>query len=117
MILEQFDARLGLVKNLPDPSVLKDEIKQWKLDALSKFLSSLDDADKLSAHVSQVFNYADLLGIKSLMFSHDIPKILKLSHIRNWGHGEKWNDVCPMCIAEKSLNTVLNDKSILVKLN
>jgi len=117
MILQQFDERLGLVKNLSNPSVLKDEIKQWKLDALSKFLSSLDDADKLSAHVSQVFNYADLLGIKSLMFSHDIPKILKLSHMRNWEHGEKWNDACPMCIAQNSLDTVLANKLIQVKSN
>ena len=117
MILQQFDERLGLVKDLPDPSILEEEIKQWKLEALEKFLTSLDDADKLSAHVSQIFNYADLLGLKNLMFSKDIPKILKLSHIRNWGHGEKWNDVCPMCIAQNSLDKVLEDKLIQVKLN
>jgi hypothetical protein len=51
------------------------------------------------------------------MFSHDIPKILKLSHMRNWEHGEKWNDACPMCIAQNSLDTVLANKLIQVKSN
>ena len=72
--------------------------------ALDKFLSSLDDADVLSAHVSQVFNHHDLLGLKALMFSHDIPRILKVSHMRNWPHDKKWTEQCPVCSANNEIN-------------
>lgn len=58
-------------------------------------------------HVSQVFDYADLLGIKNLMFNHDIPRLLKLSHIRKWSHDEKWNEQCPVCRSNKELTQLL----------
>jgi anaerobic magnesium-protoporphyrin IX monomethyl ester cyclase len=103
-ILAQVDERLAQVKKLPEGTIDPGLLKQWKLDALGKFLVSLDDADKLSVHVSQVFDYSDLLGIKNLMFNHDIPRLLKLAHIRNWTHDAKWEKQCPVCAAKKELS-------------
>ena len=103
-ILEQFDQRLAEVKKLPKGSIDNELIQQWKDNALDKFLGSLDDADVLSAHVSQVFNHHDLLGLKSLMFAHDIPRILKVAHMRNWPHDKKWNEHCPDCSAKNEIN-------------
>jgi radical SAM superfamily enzyme YgiQ (UPF0313 family) len=103
-ILEQFDERLAEVKNLPKGSIDEDLIAQWKERALDNFLSSLDDADVLSAHVSQVFNHHDLLGLKALMFAHDMPKILKVAHMRNWPHDKKWVEHCPVCTAKNEIS-------------
>ena len=103
-ILEQFDERLAEVKNWPEGSIDKELLAQWKEQALDKFLSSLDDADVLSAHVSQVFNHHDLLGLKALMFSHDMPKILKVAHMRNWSHDKKWVEHCPVCTAKNEIS-------------
>ena len=103
-ILEQFDERLAEVKNLPKGSVDAELIQQWKDNALDKFLGSLDDADVLSAHVSQVFNHHDLLGLKALMFAHDIPRILKVAHMRNWSHDKKWAQQCPVCSAKNEIS-------------
>ena len=103
-ILEQFDERLAEVKNWPEGSIDKELLAQWKEQALDKFLSSLDDADVLSAHVSQVFNHHDLLGLKALMFSHDMPKILKVAHMRNWSHDKKWAEHCPVCTAKNEIS-------------
>ena len=103
-ILEQFDERLAEVKNLPKGSIDEDLIAQWKERALDNFLSSLDDADVLSAHVSQVFNHHDLLGLKALMFAHDMPKILKVAHMRNWSHDKKWVEHCPVCTAKNEIS-------------
>jgi radical SAM superfamily enzyme YgiQ (UPF0313 family) len=114
MILQQFDEKLAQVKLLPEGSIDSSTVKQWKDDALDKFLSSLDDADVLSAHVSQVFNHHDLLGLKALMFSHDIPRLLKLAHLRDWPHDSKWDDQCPVCSAEMELNNLRNVKTVQV---
>jgi len=103
-ILEQFDERLAEVKNWPEGSIDKELLAQWKEQALDKFLSSLDDADVLSAHVSQVFNHHDLLGLKALMFSHDMPKILEVAHMRNWSHDKKWAEHCPVCTAKNEIS-------------
>ena len=103
-ILEQFDEKLAEVKKLPKGSIDNELVQQWKDNALNKFLSSLDDADLLSAHVSQVFNHHDLLGLKALMFAHDIPRILKVAHMRNWPHDKKWNEHCPDCSAKNEIN-------------
>ena len=103
-ILEQFDERLAEVKNWPEGSIDKELLAQWKEQALDKFLSSLDDADVLSAHVSQVFNHHDLLGLKALMFSHEMPKILKVAHMRNWSHDKKWAEHCPVCTAKNEIS-------------
>ena len=103
-ILAQFDERLAEVKKLPKDSIDEELITKWKDGALDKFLSSLDDADVLSATVSQVFTPHDLLGLKALMFAHDIPKLLKTAHNRNWPHSKKWADQCPVCSAKEEIN-------------
>ena len=103
-ILEQFDERLAEVKNLPKETVDESLIAKWKDEALDKFLSSLDDADVLSATVSQIFTPHDLLRFKALMFSHDIPKLLKTAHERNWSHSQKWATQCPICTAKEEVN-------------
>lgn len=110
-ILSQVDERLEQVKKLPEGAIDQNLIKKWKLEALDKFLISLDDADKLSVHVSQVFDHADLLGIKNLMFNHDIPRLLKLAHIRNWNHDPKWEDQCPVCKAHQELSQIAQIRS------
>ena len=107
MILSQFDDRLDQLKNLPENSVPAEMLKQWKLEALKKFLVALDDADVLSAHVSQVFDHGDLLAIQQLMFDKDMERLLKLAHLRNWSHDEKWDHYCPVCNAKKSLNQLI----------
>ena len=99
-----FDERLAVLKDIPKESIDKELVQQWKDKALDKFLGSLDDADVLSAHVSQVFNHHDLLGLKALMFSHDIPRILKVAHMRNWPHDKKWTEQCPVCSANNEIN-------------
>ena len=103
-ILAQFDERLAEVKKLPKDSIDEELVTKWKDEALDKFLSSLDDADVLSATVSQIFSPHDLLGLKALMFAHDIPKLLKTAHNRNWAHSKKWADQCPVCSAKEEIN-------------
>lgn len=107
MILGQFDERLNVVKELPKGVVDEKLIKEWKMNALKKFLLSLDDADVLSAHVSQIFNHADLLGIQSLMYSKDMRRLLKLAHLRNWPHEDKWKKYCPVCEAKEELSEII----------
>ena len=103
-ILAQFDERLAEVRKLPKNAIDEDLVAKWKDEALDKFLSSLDDADVLSATVSQIFSPHDLLGLKALMFAHDIPKLLKTAHNRNWPHSKKWADQCPVCSAKEEIN-------------
>ena len=103
-ILEQFDERLAEVRKSPKGAIDEDLVAKWKDEALDKFLSSLDDADVLSATVSQVFTQHDLLGLKALMFAHDVPKLLKTAHDRKWPHSQKWADQCPVCNAKEEIN-------------
>jgi radical SAM superfamily enzyme YgiQ (UPF0313 family) len=103
-ILEQFDERLTEARKSPKGAIDEDLVAKWKDEALDKFLSSLDDADVLSATVSQVFSPHDLLGLKALMFAHDVPKLLKTAHDRKWPHSKKWADQCPVCNAKEEIN-------------
>ena len=103
MILGQFDDRLVQIKNIPEGSIDQKVVTEWKLDALKKFLIALDDADVLSAHVSQIFDHADLLAIQTLMYEKDTSRLLKLAHNRNWPHDEKWKKYCPVCTAKEQL--------------
>ena len=103
-ILEQFDERLAEARKSPKGAIDEDLVAKWKDEALDKFLSSLDDADVLSATVSQVFTPHDLLGLKALMFAHDVPKLLKTAHDRKWPHSQKWTDQCPVCNAKEEIN-------------
>lgn len=107
MILSQFDDKLDQLKNMPESSVPFEMVKEWKLEALKKFLIALDDADVLSAHVSQVFDHGDLLAIQQLMFDKDMGRLLKLAHLRGWTHYEKWDNYCPVCTAKKSLDQLI----------
>lgn len=107
MILSQFDERLRLVNDLPEGTFDKDLISEWKLSAMEKFLVSLDDADVLSAHVSQVFNHVELLGIQSLMLSKDMSGLLRFAHIKKMKHATKWNHLCPICSANDDINKKL----------
>jgi len=106
-VLGQFDEKLNVVKDLPPDTIDEKTIKDWKMKALEKFLISLDDADVLSAHVSQVFNHADLLGIQSLMANKDMTRLLKLAHLRNWPHDDKWKKHCPVCSAKEELTQLI----------
>ena len=38
------------------------------------------------------------------MFTHDIPRLLKTAHNRNWAHSKKWTDQCPVCSAKEEIN-------------
>jgi len=42
--------------------------------------------------------------LKALMFAHDIPRILKVSHMRNWPHDKKWAEHCPVCAAKNEIS-------------
>jgi anaerobic magnesium-protoporphyrin IX monomethyl ester cyclase len=106
-VLAQFDEKLNVVKDLPSDVIDEKIIKDWKMKALEKFLISLDDADVLSAHVSQIFNHADLLGIQSLMTNKDMTRLLKLAHLRNWSHDDKWKKYCPVCSAKEELTQLI----------
>ena len=103
-ILEQFDERLALLKKYPNPTMPKEQLAQWKDEALQKFLLSLNNATDLSAIVSKNFDYADLLAIKYFMHHHDMAKLLKLAHMRGWPHQNKWNEYCPVCKAKEELS-------------
>ena len=102
-ILEQYDERLALLKKSPNPNISSEQIQQWKNEALEKFLLSLNDASDFSCTVSQIFDYADLIAIKHFMYEQDTEKLLKLAHMREWPHNKKWDDICPVCSAEKEI--------------
>lgn len=102
-ILEQYDERLALLKKSPNPNISSEQIQKWKNEALEKFLLSLNDASDYSCTVSQIFDYADLIAIKYFMHEQDTEKLLKLAHMREWPHDKKWDDICPVCNAEKEI--------------
>ena len=102
-ILSQFDERLALVQKHEIKSIPEETIKKWKDRALQKFLLSLNDATDFSCTVSQKFDYGDLLTLKHFMAENDTDHILKLAHMRGWKHQSKWDEICPVCIAEKEL--------------
>jgi anaerobic magnesium-protoporphyrin IX monomethyl ester cyclase len=103
-ILQQYDERLKLLNDHPNPKISEELVKQWKDEALEKFLLSLNNATDYSCTVSQHFDFGDLLTIKYLMHKCDVEKLLKLAHLRNWEHDKKWNDQCSVCIAEKIIS-------------
>lgn len=107
-ILEQYDERLALLKKSPNPNITQEQIKKWKDEALQKFLLSLNNASDYSCTVSQHFDFADLLAIKYFMAQQDSGKILKLAHMRGWPHQQKWNELCPVCEAEKEIALVVS---------
>ena len=40
----------------------------------------------------------------------DYGKLLKLAHMRNWHHDEKWNKECPVCLAENQVSVELKPR-------
>jgi len=58
-----------------------------------------------------MFDFGDLIAIKHFMNQQDYGKLLKLSHMRNWPHDEKWNNECPVCLAEKQVNLELKPQN------
>jgi radical SAM superfamily enzyme YgiQ (UPF0313 family) len=103
-ILQQYDERLKILSDNPNPNISEDKIKQMKDEALEKFLLSLNNATDYSCTVSKHFDFSDLLTIKYLMKTQDTEKLLKLAHMRNWPHVEKWNSLCPVCCANEELS-------------
>jgi anaerobic magnesium-protoporphyrin IX monomethyl ester cyclase len=110
-ILAQFDERLNILRKNTNIKIPQEKLSQWKDEALKKFLISLNNATDLSATVSQKFDHADLLAIRYFMHTKDTGKLLKLAHTRGWPHDEKWNQSCPVCVANEELslkNTINN---------
>ena len=99
-ILQQYDERLKLLNDHPNPKISEEMVTQWKNEALEKFLLSLNNATDYSCTVSQHFDFGDLLTIKYLMHKCDVEKLLKLAHLREWQHDKKWRTQCPVCVAE-----------------
>ena len=102
-ILSQYDERLELIRNGTVSNISNEKIKIWKEEALEKFLNSLNNAYDYSCTVSKHFDFGDLIAIKYFMKNHDIPKLLKLAHLRGWPHVQKWNSECPVCIANEEV--------------
>ena len=96
---EKYNTDLKTINSLID----EDKIN-GKDEALEKFLLSLNNATDYSCTVSKHFDFSDLLTIKYLMKTQDTEKLLKLAHMRNWPHVEKWNSLCPVCCANEELS-------------
>ncbi len=102
-ILSQYDEKLAILNENPNHNISDETIKKWKDEALEKFLLSLNNASDYSCTVSKCFDYADLIAIKYFMHQHDTGKLLKLAHMRKWPHDSKWNQLCPVCMANEQL--------------
>ena len=109
-ILAQYDERLAIVKNGLAPQIPKETVDKWKNEALEKYLLSLNNATDYSCTVSKHFDFGDLIAIKHFMHTHDIAKLLKLSHLRNWPHEDKWKKDCPVCNAKEELTLKIQSK-------
>ncbi len=103
-ILSQYDDRLDLLSKYPNPNISEETKIQWKDEALEKFLLSLNNATDYSCTVSKHFDFADLLAIKYLMHNCDTDRLLRLAHMRGWRHNDRWNEICPVCIAEEEIS-------------
>jgi len=102
-VLQQYDDRLALLAQHPNPNISSDTIAKWKEEALEIYLLSLNNATDYSCTVSKNFDMGDLLAIKYLMGKSDTGRLLKLAHLRGWEHKDKWSPICPVCKAEQKL--------------
>ena len=85
-VLGQYDERLNLV-NEGIAKVDENTVKQWKLQALDKFMKECGDAFQYTATVSQYFTIPELFAIKQFMYTHDVRRLLQWAHQRyteNW---------------------------------
>ena len=112
-IFQQYDERLALLDKTPNPNIDENKIKQWKDEALEKFLLSLNNATDYTCTVSRHFDFGDLLAIRHFMHQHDVKKLLKLAHMRGWEHDKKWNNQCDVCQAEEVLGIPVYNKNNL----
>ena len=95
-------------------NISDDEIKQWKLEAMDKFMIDCGDATKCTATVSQNFTIPELLALKEFMYKHDTRRILQMAHRKFeetgfpcWKHSEKWKKYCHVCKARDEVNSNL----------
>ncbi len=112
-VLEQYDERLRII-NQNKHNISDDEIKQWKLEAMDKFMIDCGDATKCTATVSQNFTIPELLALKEFMYKHDTRRILQMAHRKFeetgfpcWKHSEKWKKYCHVCKAHDEVNSNL----------
>ena len=102
-VLAQYDERLKLV-NDGNAKVDENIVKQWKLQALDKFMKECGNALDYTATVSQNFTIPELFAIKRLMYKHDTNRLLQWAHQRydqtgleQWKHSKKWKKYCQIC--------------------
>lgn len=113
-ILQQYDERLRLISE-GDYKVNENTLKQWKFDALDKFMKDCGEALDYTATISQYFSLQELFVIKHLMYKHDTVRLLKMAHQRyeetgldHWKHSKKWGKYCGVCKAELELNETIS---------
>ena len=113
-ILQQYDERLRLISE-GDYKVNENTLKQWKFDALDKFMKDCGEALDYTATISQYFSLQELFAIKHLMYKHDTVRLLKMAHQRyeetgldHWKHSKKWAKYCGVCKAELELNETIS---------
>ena len=108
-ILQQYDERLKLLKD-GKYQVPTELVKQWKWDALDKFMTECGDATQYTATVSQYFTIPELFAIKQFMYKHDTRRLLQMAHekydmtgLPQWNHSKKWEKYCQVCKAKEDL--------------
>ena len=108
-VLGQYDERLNLV-NKDNDRVDESVIKQWKLEALDKFMKECGDAFQYTATVSKYFTIPELYAIKQFMHTHDVRRLLQWAHQRydetglpQWTHSSKWKKYCQICEAREEI--------------
>mgnify|MGYP001576247781 CR=1 FL=1 len=80
-----------------DPTITALSSHEKKLKALEAWHMEMDDATEMTAHVSQIFNTVELLGLQQLMYHKDLKRILRFAHDTGRKHSPKWNIYCPTC--------------------
>ncbi len=110
-ILGQYDERLELVRKGIVSDCSEEKFKKWKEEALEKFLMSLNNATDYSCTVSKKFDFGDLIAIKYFMRLQDVPKLLKLAHMRGWPHEQKWSKDCLVCKAKEELAVKITNEN------
>ena len=110
-ILNQYDERLKLQEE--KRTVTEEEIKEWQLQALDKFMKDCGDATQYTATVSKNFTIPELYALKQFMYKHDTRRMLQMAHQRvvqtgleQWKHSDKWKNYCEVCKAKDEVNTM-----------
>ena len=118
-IYQQYDEKLAHV--LAGKYSISDHVlKQWRLQALDRFMSDCGDALQYTATVSQYFTIGELYALKNFMYKHDPKRLLQMAHQRyeqtnleQWKHDDKWKKYCEVCKADSELQdmtTLLSNK-------